>query len=134
MRKRVAASIASVLVLVLLMIGRGAAAKSGTGSAVAVAARPGLVALRVPSSSMFPTIQAGATIIVDLRAYVGKRPRIGDIVVFHPPRGAEPLTPVCGNRNQGAGHSQVCGAPTPQMSKQKFLERVVGCMGTGFRS
>ncbi len=33
-------------------------------------------------------------------------PGLGDIVVFHPPAGADPLTPVCGNPDQGAGHAQ----------------------------
>ena len=30
-------------------------------------------------------------------------PSVGDIVVFHPPRGADPQPPVCGNPMQGSG-------------------------------
>jgi signal peptidase I len=58
---------------------------------------------RVPSASLAPTLAVGAIVTVAPdAAYV---PQIGDIVLFHPPRGADPQTPVCGNPNQGIGHA-----------------------------
>ena len=121
---------AAVSVLaVTVTVGRGAAAAVPMAGAASRAARADLVRFRVPSPSMLPTLKVGATIIVDLRAYAGNKPRIGDIVVFHPPRGADSANPHCGNPGEGAGYSKPCGVPTPQRSRQTFVERVVGLAG-----
>jgi signal peptidase I len=56
-------------------------------------------------------------------------PSLGDVVVFHPPHGADPSQPVCGNSNQGANHLQACGVSTPAESTQTFIKRVVGIPG-----
>jgi len=81
---------------------------------------------RIPSPSMVPTLAIGQRVLTN-RLF--SHPSVGDIVVFHPPRGADPSTPVCGDANQGDGHPQPCGKPTPQMSSQTFIKRVVGQPG-----
>ena len=58
---------------------------------------------RIPSGSMEPTLHIGQRILAN--RVIGS-PGVGDIVVFHPPAGADPQSATCGNPNQGAGHSQ----------------------------
>ena len=58
---------------------------------------------RIPSGSMIPTLTIGQRILVNR---LDTHPGLGDIVVFHPPAGADPTTAVCGNPSQGAGHTQ----------------------------
>jgi signal peptidase I len=55
--------------------------------------------------------------------------RVGQIVVFHPPAGADPVTPRCGNAGQGAGTETPCSRPTSTASSQTFIKRVVGVAG-----
>jgi signal peptidase I len=81
---------------------------------------------RIPSPSMVPTLAIGQRVLTNRLI---DHPSVGDIVVFHPPHGADPPTPVCGNPNQGAGHSQACDAPTAQESSQTFIKRVVAGPG-----
>jgi signal peptidase I len=80
---------------------------------------------RIPSSSMAPTLRAGDTILVDQDAYRKGRPAIGDIVVFHPPIGAE-----------GVGHcarrppaGQACAAADRPDSEVLFVKRIVAGPG-----
>lgn len=54
---------------------------------------------------------------------------MGDIIVFHPPRGADPMEPVCAAHNEGIGFNQACGISTSKESKETFVERVVGLPG-----
>ena len=75
---------------------------------------------------MVPTLKVGQRVLANRLA---GNPSVGDIVVFHPPAGADPGTPVCGNPNQGSGHPQACGTPTPKESSQTFIKRVVGVPG-----
>lgn len=76
---------------------------------------------------MSPTINAGELVTISLApSYV---PQVGDIVVFHPPSGADPVTPACGNSNEGAGHSQACDQPTARESSQTFIKRIVAGPG-----
>jgi signal peptidase I len=81
---------------------------------------------RIPSSSMVPTLAVGQRVLTNRLI---NHPSVGDIVVFHPPRGADPSTPVCGASNEGDGHVQACGVSTPQESSQTFIKRVVGGPG-----
>jgi hypothetical protein len=67
------------------------------------------------------------------RSQAGRRPLLGQIIVFHPPAGADPINPVCGNSSQGAGHSAACDEPTPKESRQTFIKRVVGLPGDHIR-
>jgi signal peptidase I len=81
---------------------------------------------RIPSPSMVPTLAIGQRVLTNRLI---NHPSVGDIVVFHPPRGADPSTPDCGDPNQGANHSQACDQPTPQESSQTFIKRVVAGPG-----
>ncbi len=81
---------------------------------------------RIPSGSMEPTLHIGQRILANRLI---SRPSVGDIVVFHPPAGADPQSATCGNPNQGAGHQQPCGTPTRAESSQTFIKRVVGGPG-----
>jgi signal peptidase I len=113
----------------LLTIGVGATSSSPTADASSTRATPGLVTFRVPSGAMLPTLKIGSSITVDLHAYRTRKPQIGDIVVFHPPHGADPLTPVCGGGAEGEGFPMPCGVPTRRRSNEKFVKRVVGLPG-----
>jgi signal peptidase I len=81
---------------------------------------------RIPSPSMVPTLDVGQRVLTNRLI---EHPSVGDVVVFHPPHGADFQNPVCGNLNQGNGHPQACGEPTPQESSQTFIKRVVGGPG-----
>jgi len=81
---------------------------------------------RIPSPSMVPTLDIGQRVLTNRLI---SHPSVGDIVVFHPPHGADLDDGVCGNSNQGAGHSQACDTPTAQESTQTFIKRVVAGPG-----
>jgi signal peptidase I len=81
---------------------------------------------RIPSPSMVPTLNIGQRVLTNRLI---NHPSVGDIVVFHPPRGADPQTPMCGNPGQGAGRSQACDQPMAQESTQTFIKRVVAGPG-----
>ncbi len=81
---------------------------------------------RIPSGSMEPTLSIGQRVLTNRLI---NHPSVGDVVVFHPPKGADPAQPVCGNPNQGAGHPQACDRPTSGESSQTFIKRVVGGPG-----
>jgi signal peptidase I len=82
---------------------------------------------RIPSTSMVPTLEKGQRILVNRLA---THPGVGDIVVFHPPSGANnELGAQCGDPEQGPGHAQPCDQPTRAASSQTFVKRVVGLPG-----
>jgi signal peptidase I len=85
---------------------------------------------RIPSGSMEPTLAIGQRVLVNRIGMRFGDPSVGDIVVFHPPKGADdPSNPTCGNPTQGLGATQACSTPTPQRSDQTFIKRVVGVGG-----
>jgi signal peptidase I len=87
---------------------------------------------RIPSPSMVPTLAVGQRVLTNRLI---NHPSVGDIVVFHPPHGADGQTPVCGATGEGQSsadgtvYQRPCGAPTPQQSNQTFIKRVVGGPG-----
>jgi signal peptidase I len=81
---------------------------------------------RIPSTSMVPTLVVGQRVLTN-RLF--SHPSVGDVVVFHPPNGANPQPAECGNPAQGLGHGQACDQPTPEESSQTFIKRVVGMPG-----
>jgi signal peptidase I len=85
---------------------------------------------RIPSQSMLPTVSVGQRVLANR---LDTHPSLYDIVVFHPPRGADPAVPVCGDPQQGAGHLQACDQPTQAQSSQTFIKRVVGLPGDVLR-
>jgi signal peptidase I len=79
---------------------------------------------RIPSESMVPTLQVGQRVLVNRIGNAFNDPEIGEIMVFHPPQGAESQT--CGGR-QVAG--QACDKETPQKASVNFIKRVVAGPG-----
>lgn len=89
---------------------------------------------KIPSESMVPTLDVGQRVLVNRIGTHFGDPSVGDIVVFHPPKGADDASPVCGNPNQGEDQAsnlkpQPCGMPTPQRSDSTFIKRVVAVGG-----
>jgi len=81
---------------------------------------------RIPSISMVPTILVGQRVLANR---LDTNPNLNDVVVFHPPAGADSQPAVCGHAGKGAGHHRVCDQPTRQESTQTFIKRVVGLPG-----
>jgi signal peptidase I len=79
---------------------------------------------RIPSESMVPTLQVGQRVLVNrIGAHFGG-PHVGDVVVFHPPKGSD--TDTCAHpRRLG----QACDRPTGTRSDVNFIKRVVGGPG-----
>jgi signal peptidase I len=81
---------------------------------------------RIPSSSMVPTLNPGQRVLTNR---LSTHPSVGDVVVFHPPHGADFDNPVCGNSSEGTAHSRACDQPTAQESSQTFIKRLVAGPG-----
>ncbi len=77
---------------------------------------------RIPSAAMLPTLEVGDRIVVDPG---GEKPQVGDIVVFHPPAGAE-REPQCAVRPKPR---QACPKPTRRTADVTFVKRVVAGPG-----
>jgi signal peptidase I len=82
---------------------------------------------RIPSGSMEPTLDVGQRVLVNRLSHrLGGDPKIGDVITFHPPAGADEVPPRCGAEQ---ADNQPCTTPTPTKSKQTFIKRVVGVSG-----
>jgi signal peptidase I len=85
---------------------------------------------QIPSGSMEPTLRIGDRVLVDRAGHrLGAQPEIGDIVVFHPPAGADAEPAACGAPDAGPGTERLCTAPTGDRSDQTFIKRVVALGG-----
>jgi len=93
---------------------------------------------QIPSESMEPTLDVGQRVLVNRVNYHLSDPDRGDIVVFHPPQGAD--TNQCGAKrtNDGATDddeatydpsTQACPLPTDKESETNFIKRVVAVPG-----
>jgi signal peptidase I len=81
---------------------------------------------RIPSESMVPTLEVGQRVLVNR---IGARfgdPEVGDVVVFHPPAGAE-RDNTCGGGPPPDG--QVCARPTEEKADVNFIKRIVAGPG-----
>jgi signal peptidase I len=94
------------------------------GAIVFALAGPDGKPYRVPSEAMEPTIHRGQRIHVDMGAYDHDQPKIGDVVILHPPLGAD--TNECGAPKP---QDQMCARPTPELGSVTFVKRVVGLPG-----
>ena len=83
---------------------------------------------RIPSESMEPTLDVGQRVLVNRIGNRFSQPEVGEIMVFHPPAGAE-RSLQCGDPEQGQGHLTACARPTPQRSNVNFIKRVVAGPG-----
>jgi signal peptidase I len=85
---------------------------------------------RIPSGSMEPTLDVGQRVLVNRIGMRFGDPSVGDIVVFHPPAGADQQANAqCGAPNEGGSTTRPCSTATPQRSSQTFIKRVVGVGG-----
>ena len=113
--------------------------KSGAGSlvelvvivAIALGLALGIQAFlikpyRIPSESMEPTLNVGQRVLVNRLGNDFNDPKVGEILVFHPPQGA-----VDGNRcgQPVDPNRQLCPEPTPQEASVNFIKRVVAGPG-----
>jgi signal peptidase I len=80
---------------------------------------------KIPSGSMEPTLSEGQRVLVD-RLF--DSPHVGQIVVFHPPAGADNGT--CGRAHPS---SAPCDWPAATQSSQTFIKRIVGGPGDVIR-
>ena len=76
---------------------------------------------QIPSPSMEPTLDVGQRVLVNRVVYHVGDPHIGDVVVFHPPAGAE-NGQECGVRQDAR---EACPEPTPEKSDTNFIKRIV---------
>jgi signal peptidase I len=86
---------------------------------------------QIPSDSMEPTLDVGQRVLVNRFLYHFKDPQIGDVVVFHPPAGADG-GPRCGIQIHGREPKDVgmpCPQPTAAESDQNFIKRIVAGPG-----
>src|SRR5687767_9908208 len=98
---------------------------------------------QIPSASMEPTLDIGQRVLVNRVNYHLSDPDRGDIVVFHPPEGAE-NGKRCGAETANDGDTdadentynpatQACPKPTPETSETNFIKRVVAVPGDRLR-
>jgi len=84
---------------------------------------------RIPSPSMEPTLNVGQRVLVNRLGNDFNDPHVGEIVVFHPPHGADDGQGICGDPHTGQSTPQPCDLPTQQESSQNFIKRVVAGPG-----
>jgi signal peptidase I len=89
---------------------------------------------KIPSGSMLPTLHINQRVLVDRIGSHFSSPHIGDIIVFHPPAGADSQPAVCGAANEGESVTgfvfpRACDVPTAKESSETFIKRVVGLPG-----
>lgn len=83
---------------------------------------------RIPSGSMLPTLVINQRVLVDRIGNHFGDPKVGDVMVFHPPKGAESMT--CG---VPVPESQICPKATSQEASVNFIKRVVAVPGDHLR-
>jgi signal peptidase I len=76
---------------------------------------------QIPSGSMEPTLDIGQRVLVNRTLFHFEDPEVGDIVVFHPPAGAQ-MGQECGVPHNP---QQPCPEPTPESSDENFIKRIV---------
>jgi signal peptidase I len=80
---------------------------------------------QIPSGSMEPTLDVGQRVLVNRFLYHFEEPSPGNVVVFHPPAGADSGTE-CGVVPKAG---EPCPKPTPGESSQNFVKRIVAVGG-----
>lgn len=85
---------------------------------------------RIPSESMEPTLEVHQRVLVDRTRYHLRKPKIGDVVVFHPPAGAQASPNQCGVNKPV---DEACPRPTRKRSDVNFIKRIVAGGGDRLR-
>lgn len=83
----------------------------------------------IPSASMLPTLHINQRVLVDRVGNDFTSPKIGDIVVFHPPTSESCANPDQGENAAGQQWPSACDAVQHKESSQTFIKRVVGLPG-----
>ncbi len=81
---------------------------------------------QIPTGSMIPTLEVGQRVLVQRVSYHFSDPEIGDIVVFHPPKGAD-TSETCGLEPLPPG--EACPKPVDEPADTNFIKRVVATPG-----
>lgn len=84
---------------------------------------------KIPSASMEPTLVEGQRVFVDRLSDHFSDPGRGQIVVFHPPAGAERPGPSDGACGVPRPFDEVCPRATPTEAKATYIKRVIGIAG-----
>ncbi len=84
---------------------------------------------RIPSESMVPTLEIGQRVLVNRLGERFSNPEVGDVVVFHPPAGAESNNQCGAPPEDGAP----CATPTRTRADVNFIKRVVAGPGDRLR-
>jgi signal peptidase I len=106
---------------------------------------------QIPSGSMIPTLDKGQRVLVNrFSTKLGGDPEIGDIIVFHPPKGAKAGRQCGAEPADGAADerrikeedpdavtydpsNQACPEPTPGLTDTNFIKRVIAGPGDRLR-
>jgi signal peptidase I len=92
---------------------------------------------RIPSGSMEPTLAIGQRVLANRIGMSIKGPHVGEVVVFHPPKGAnqensesegETICATTG-RPVNPGHGRACSEPVPHEASVNFIKRIVAGPG-----
>ena len=83
---------------------------------------------RIPSGSMEPTLAVGQRVLVNRIGMDFSDPHVGEIAVFHPPRGRRAAGRAArAARDQPGGAA--CAEPEPEAASVNFIKRVVAGPG-----
>jgi signal peptidase I len=84
---------------------------------------------RIPSGSMEPTLSIGQRVLVNRIGMDLSNPHVGEIAVFHPPKGAEQEE--CGPQPHGSRlGGAACSTPIPEQDGSvNFIKRIVAGPG-----
>jgi signal peptidase I len=83
----------------------------------------------IPSGSMLPTLHLGQRVLVDRIGNNFTSPKVGDIIVFHPPANEVCADPRQGEAQDGQQSAEACDVTQPKPSSQTYIKRVVGLPG-----
>jgi len=83
----------------------------------------------IPSGSMEPTLDINQRVLVDRIGSHFTSPKIGDIIVFHPPASENCADPNEGANGDGAQSPRACDVAQTKESSQTYIKRVVGLPG-----
>ncbi|MGI8413286.1 MAG: signal peptidase I [Solirubrobacteraceae bacterium] len=86
---------------------------------------------RIPSGSMLPTLHINQRVLVNRIGSHFSSPSVGNIIVFHPPKGYDQG---CADSSEGESQSgqdaaKPCGVAQSTPSSETFIKRLVGLPG-----
>ncbi|HXW57912.1 MAG TPA: signal peptidase I [Solirubrobacteraceae bacterium] len=119
--KSTTSSIVELIVIVAIALGLAILIQ-------AVAVKP----YRIPSGSMEPTLAVGQRVLVNRIGMNFGNPHVGQIVVFHPPKGAssKEQSPMCGPVEHVVKFGgAACAEPLPDHEGTNFIKRIVAGPG-----